>query len=149
MVQIKKTTIFIIFLLVASLPLIYATQETDWLLQEYNKRDKSIEESALALLAINKQLGSASSLPSAVANLNRYLDSCTAANNCNNKDVALAVWALKEIKDTSPTQDTATNWLINSRTIFSPDTDADDWLLQIISSASGNCVVNNTETKIE
>ncbi len=152
MVQIKKTIIFIIFLLVASLPSLYvnATQETDWIVQEYNKRgDRSIEESALALLALNKQLGSVAQLSSTQNKLKNYLDSCTISNTCNNKDVALAIWALKDIKDSSPTLDTATNWLINSRTIFAPDTDADDWLVQIISPVSGNCVVNNTEIKSE
>ena len=153
MVQIKKTIILTIFLLVTSLPLayVYATQETDWIIQEYNKkdRDKTIEESALALLALNKQLGSVASLSSAETKLKNYLDSCTVSNTCNNKDVALAIWALKDIKDSSPTLDTATNWLINSRTIFAPDTDADDWLVQIISPAAGNCIVNNTETKAE
>jgi len=148
MVQIKKLA-FIVILLVISLNLIYASAETDWLIQEYNKRDRTVEESALALLAVNKQLGSSASLSSAAAKLKSYLDSCTAANNCNNKDAALAVWALKEIKDTSTTLDTATNWLINSRTILAPDTDADDWLIQIISPTSGNCVVNNTEAKTE
>src|SRR3989344_4152127 len=149
MVQINKITTFIVFLLVASPSLIYATQETDWLIQEYDKRDRGIEESALAVLAVNKQLGSPASLSSAVAKLKSYLDSCIQANNCNNKDVALAIWALKEVRDTSPTLDAATNWLINSRTIFAPDTEADDWLLQIISPVSGSCAVNNTETKIE
>lgn len=146
--KIKKIAL-VIFLFVIFSSLIYASIETDWIIQEYNKRDRTIEESALALLAINKQLGSTTSLQQATAKLKNYLDSCTVANNCNNKDVALAVWALKEIKDTSTTLDSATNWLINSRTIFAPDTDADDWLVQIIAQTSGSCIVNNTEIQRE
>ncbi len=150
MVLAKRTTIFVIFsLVIAFLPLIYATQETDWLVQEYNKRDRNIEETALTILAINKQLGSTSSVSSEVIRLKNYLDSCIQANNCDNKDAALAIWALKEIRDTSPILDAATNWLINSRTIFAADTDADDWLVQVVSSGSGICVVNNTEMKTE
>ncbi|MEK6856626.1 MAG: hypothetical protein AABX49_01280 [Nanoarchaeota archaeon] len=150
MVYVKRITIFVIFsLVIAFLPLIYATQETDWLIQEYNKRDRSIEETALTILAVNKQVGTISSISSEVTKLKNHLDYCIQANNCNNKDVALAIWALKEIRDTSPTLDSATNWLINSRTIFAADTEADDWLVQVVSSASGNCIVNNTETKLE
>ena len=146
--KIKKIAL-VIFLFVISLNLIYASIETDWIIQEHNKRDRTTEESALALLAVNKQVGSASSLQPAAVKLKNYLDTCIAANNCNNKDAALAILALKEIKDTSTTLETATNWLINSRTIFAPDTDADDWLVQIIAPTSGDCVVNNTEAKLE
>lgn len=146
--KIKKIAL-IIFLLVISLNLIYASIETDWIINEYNKRDRTIEDSALALLAVNKQIGSTSTLQPAATKLKNYLDSCAAANNCNNKDAALAIWALKESKDSSATLEAATNWLINSRTIFAPDTDADDWLVQIISSTSGNCVVNNTEARLD
>ncbi len=148
MVKIRKTA-FVIFFLVVSLTAISASLETDWIIQEYNKRDRTIEESALSLLAVNKQLSSTTSLTQATSKLKNYLDSCISANNCNNKDAALAVWALKETKDSSATLEAATNWLINSRTIFAPDTDADDWLVQIIASTSGNCIVNNTEAKLE
>ncbi|MBI2106146.1 hypothetical protein HYT56_04910, partial [Candidatus Woesearchaeota archaeon] len=146
MIAIKKAIIFLFLVLLISVT--YASQETDWLLQEYNKRPRDFEETSLSILALKKQLGTASSLSAESAKLKEYLEACTSANNCNNKDAALIVWALKESGDTSATLDKAVNWLINSRTMFTSEYDPNaDWLVQVVSNSAGKCSVNNTESQ--
>ena len=146
MIAINKKIIFLFLVLLISVT--YASQETDWLLQEYNKRPRDFEETSLSILALKKQLGTASSLSAESEKLKEYLEACAVANNCNNRDAAFIVWALKESGDNSATLDKAVNWLINSRTMFTSEYDPNaDWLIQAVSNSAGSCIVNNTESQ--
>jgi hypothetical protein len=66
-----------------------------------------------------------------------------ASNSCNNKNVALSIWALSEIGDSSTTLEDATTWLINSRTMSASDISG-QWIIQLISNEAGTCkLINN------
>jgi len=143
-----KKVLFILILVLLSVS-VYASKESDWVVSKStNGRYSTIEQSSLALLALQKETGSTIELLFAEEQLKEYITSCTPSNSCNNKELALATWALKETGDTSQILQTGTNWLINARTIIAPDVDADDWLIQIISTNAGACSINNTEASL-
>ena len=104
----KRGIYLLVFVII--LTSVYASKETDWLVSHYIG-DRTIEEAALSLLAINKEIHSVNQLSSASAKLKTYLESCTNGNSCNNKDLALSLWALKESGDNSNILNTATPWL--------------------------------------
>jgi hypothetical protein len=139
---IKKIVYSLIFVFL--LTSIYASQETDWLVQEFKQRPRNIQETSLTLLALHKQLGTVSPLSTEIATLTNYLDTCTTANNCNNKDTAFATLTLSEIGDTSQSLEDGLNWLINSRTMFASDISG-DWIIQIVSAVPGSCEIANGE----
>ena len=117
-----------------------ASLEADYIVSQSKN---TIEKTAYAVLALRTETGYSSQISSELAKLKTNIDTCTLDDSCNVKDVALSILALEGSSTT--TLNKAITWLINSRSIqYSGELSG--WLVQVVSSGVGTCILNNTET---
>ena len=142
----KKIILVLLFFVLINA--VNASKESDWLADQGNNGVWSnIRETSFSMFALNGKTGYNDEILNGSRYLIEQLNSCMIANNCNVKDTAIALWALKEAGGNAVIVGDASSWLLNSRNmVFTGNLPSNsDWYVQVISNVGGSCILLNTE----